>query len=74
MSKNNEEAWADSASRRIIQRETLLFLDQDEYERQVGKTTMSDFRDLYKAHFKAVYAQVRDGSFYFALRKAARSC
>ncbi|MCI5131009.1 MAG: methyltransferase domain-containing protein, partial [Candidatus Electrothrix sp. EH2] len=66
-------AWADPASRRIIQRETLFFLDQEEYERQVGKTTMSDFRDLYKAHFKTVYSQVRNGSFYFSLRKVMRS-
>lgn len=66
-------AWADPASKRIIQRETLLFLDQEEYERQVGKTTMSDFRYLYKVHFKTVYSQVRNGSFYFALRKVMRS-
>ena len=65
-------AWADPANKRIIQPETLAFLDQDEYERQVGRTTMSDFRYLYKAHFKTVYAQVREEAFYFALRKVSQ--
>ena len=62
-------AWADPANKRIIQPETLAFLDQDEYAQQVGTTTMSDFRYLYKAHFKIAYSQVSEGVFYFALRK-----
>ncbi len=62
-------AWGDPSHKRIIQPETLVFLDQDEYERQVGRTTMSDFRYLYKAHFKTVHTQVSEGTFYFALKK-----
>ena len=65
-------AWANPANKRIIQPETLQFLDQDEYEGHVGITPMSDFRYLYKAHFKTIYSQVRNGIFYFALRKTYR--
>lgn len=61
-------AWGDPSHTRIIQPETLMFLDQDEYDKQVGITKMSDFRYLYKAHFKAVYAKEEAGTFYFALR------
>ena len=44
------------------------FLDQDSYK-QVGETTMSDFRYLYKADFKVVYTDENDNGFYFVLQK-----
>lgn len=61
-------AWGDPSHKRIIQPESLVFLDQNEYNRQVGVTKMSDFRYLYKAHFKTVYSHVQDNTFYFALK------
>ncbi len=61
-------AWGDPSHTRVIQQETLLFLDQDEYRKEVKNIKMRDFRYLYKAHFKNVYSKVEDGMFYFALR------
>ena len=61
-------AWGDPSHTRIIQPESLIFLDQDEYEKQVGVTKMSDFRYLYKAHFKTIYSQIKEGTFYFGLK------
>lgn len=61
-------AWGDPSHTRVIQPESLIFLDQDEYNRQVGVTKMSDFRYLYKAHFKTIYSQTRGETFYFALK------
>lgn len=61
-------AWGDPSHSRVIQPETLIFLDQDEYTRQIGVTKMSDFRYIYKAHFKTVYSQVRGESFFFAIK------
>lgn len=61
-------AWGDPSHTRIIQAENLVFLDQDEYAAQVGVTTMSDFRYLYKAHFKTIFMQIRGESLCFALR------
>jgi SAM-dependent methyltransferase len=46
--------WGDPSHRRAILPETLVFLDQMEYVRQLDgerKTSMSDFRDIYKADF-----------------------
>src|SRR5262245_29516061 len=37
-------AWGDPSHRRVITGGSLVFLDQTEYQRQVGKTPMSDFR------------------------------
>lgn len=44
-------AWGDPSHRRVITVEQLAFLDQAHYD-QVGTTSCSDFRDIYKADFK----------------------
>lgn len=59
-------AWGDPSHRRVIQEETLIFLDQREYA-QVGHTKMSDLRNIYKADFRKRYAQTTKGDFAFAL-------
>ena len=61
-------AWGDPSHTRIVNRESLTFLDQCEYERQVGITAMSDFRYLYQADFQLLAATVRDENFQFILR------
>src|SRR5512143_115023 len=60
--------WADPSHRRAIFPATLVFLSQAEYEAQVGKTPMSDFRYLYKADFVPVHLEVHDETFSFILR------
>lgn len=59
--------WGDPSHRRAIQPETLIFLDQDSY-RQIGQTTMSDFRHLYKVSFKTIFTETKD-RFCFVLEK-----
>ena len=66
--RNSKWVWADPSHKRIIQPETLLFLDQDVYEKLVGKAKMSDFRYMYKAHFQTVLSQVQGDTFYFAIK------
>lgn len=61
-------AWADPSHRRVIAPQTLVFLDQTQYTRQVGKTAMTDFRWLWKGDFEPVAAEVSSGCFKFALR------
>ena len=58
--------WGDPSHSRVIQLQTLIFLDQEEYTRQVGKTAMSDFRYIYKADFK-IQAKENDGVLIFVL-------
>jgi len=67
-SRESKWLWADPSHKRVIQSETLMFLDQDIYEELVGKAKMSDFRYLYKAHFKAVLARVEGDTFFFVLK------
>jgi len=51
-------AWGDPSHTRVITSGSLVFLDQEQYRVQVGKTAMSDFRPWYKADFKAVYVDM----------------
>ncbi len=60
--RNSIWAWGDPSHTRIIQPENFVYLDQDEYTKQVGVTSMSDFRYIYKAHFKATYIEVKNGT------------
>jgi SAM-dependent methyltransferase len=60
--------WGDPSHRRVVQPESLLFLDQTEYQRQVGRTAMTDFRWLWLGDFETVAAQTVDGCFKFALK------
>ena len=61
-------AWGDPSHSRIINQGTLSFLSQKIYEQDIGKTTMSDFRYLYKADFQCVFSEVSDDNFRFVLQ------
>lgn len=61
-------AWGDPSHTRVITAGTLAFLSQKEYAKQVGKTPMSDFRDIYKADFDVVVADESTETLCFVLR------
>lgn len=61
-------AWGDPSHQRVISRETLVFLSQEQYRQQVGKTSMSDFRHLYEVDFVPIHLEDKDGTFYFILK------
>lgn len=60
-------AWADPSHTRVIAPQTLVFLDRTQYEKQIGKTAMTDFRWLWHGDFAPVASQVEHGCFKFAL-------
>lgn len=60
-------AWGDPSHSRLVTREQLTFLDQTSY-REVGSTTMSDFRPVYKADFEIEHLAERGGNLWFVLR------
>lgn len=60
-------AWGDPGHARIINAGSLVFLDQQEYARQVGKTPMSDYRGLWKGDFTRLAQQKQGESFVFCL-------
>lgn len=66
-SRNSPWAWGDPSHTRILQPEQLIFLTQPQYE-QVGKTSMSDFRHIYKADFDVVYCKDDGDQFQFILK------
>lgn len=63
--------WGDPSHRRAILPESLVFLDQSEYVKQLDgarKTSMSDFRSVYKADFKRLFQSDTRESFQFVLQ------
>ncbi len=60
--------WGDPGHTRVITQESLTFLSQSEYTKQVGDTPMSDYRHWYKADFEPIFADTQNGRFFFALR------
>lgn len=61
-------AWGEPGHTRVISLETLSFLDQTEYTKQIGVTPMTDYRFIYKEDFEIVLAQECDDTFAFALK------
>lgn len=61
-------AWGDPSHTRIISPASVTFLDQSEYEAQVGKTPMTDFRWLWSGDLRAVHIDCNDDQFTFVLR------
>ena len=52
-------AWGDPSHTRVITSGTLVFLDQEQYQKQVGVTAMSDFRYLWRGDFRATWVDVQ---------------
>lgn len=61
-------AWGDPSHTRVLTSGSLVFLDQDQYRIQVGKTAMSDFRWLWKADFRTVWLEEDEDKFCFVLQ------
>lgn len=59
--------WGDPSHKRVIQKESLIFLSQQEYKKQVGDTPMSDFRNIYKADFLPIAFKETPNRFFFVL-------
>lgn len=51
---NSPWLWGDPGHKRVIAPESLIYLSSEEYENQVGKTAMTDYRWYWKGDFKIV--------------------
>jgi 2-polyprenyl-3-methyl-5-hydroxy-6-metoxy-1,4-benzoquinol methylase len=60
--------WADPGHTRTVAAESLVFLSQAEYTRQVGSTPMTDYRAVYSADFETVASQESAETLQFILR------
>lgn len=61
-------AWSDPGHCRVISDATLVFLSQEQYRKQVGKTAMSDYRGWYKADFDVISAHEEGETLGFVLQ------
>ncbi len=61
-------AWGDPGHTRIIGPECLVYLDQTQYTRQVGKTPMTDYRFVYSGDLQAVDVGFQGEAFIYALK------
>jgi len=66
-SRHSVWALGDPSHSRVLQKEMLIFLDQDAYK-EVGKSSISDFRSIYKAHFKPIHVNEGQDEFHFVLK------
>lgn len=60
--------WGDPSHTAQYLKETLIFLHQPAYTEQVGKTPMSDFRNLFVGDFDIKLTDYKGGTFFFALQ------
>lgn len=67
-SRTSAWAWGDPSHTRVIQPESLVFLDQTEYAKQIGKTAMTDFRWLWQGDFEPLHLDDNGESFSFVLK------
>jgi hypothetical protein len=61
-------AFGDPSHKRVIQKESFHFLNQTNYTREVGKTSMSDFRYIYDGDFELVHYKEYQVTFEFILQ------
>ena len=59
-------AWGDPGHTRVISLESLTFLNQDEYARQVE--VMTEYRHVYHGDLRPVMAEVKGDTFAFVLQ------
>ncbi len=62
-------AFADPGHVRVIAPQTLQFLSQKEYEKQVGKNAFSDYRHCYTGDFDIWAIQESEHNYGYVLRK-----
>lgn len=67
-SRHSVWAFGDPSHTRVLQKEMLVFLCQEAYRDNVGKTSMSDFRSIYKADFKIIHVNEGPDTFSFVLK------
>ena len=60
-------AFGDPGHTRVMTLESLTFLNQPNYEKQVGRTAMTDYRFCYEADFDVLHGEQRGDHIYFVL-------
>lgn len=64
---DSEWAWGDPGHSRVINRGSVSYLDQDHYK-QIGRTSASDYRSVWKGNFHCVAVADPKDQFVFVLK------
>lgn len=68
-------AWGDPGHTRIISTQSFVFLSQQAYKDQVGKTAMTDYRFYYKADFDVLQStKTNEGQLIYVLKAVKPPC
>lgn len=67
-SRYSEWLWGDPGHTRAILPASLIFLNQPQYDQQLGNTAMSDYRYMYRADFDTLAAHDNRETFWFVLQ------
>jgi len=65
---NSLWSFGDPSHKRVINEGTLAFVSQKQYQREVGHSPMSDFRNIYKADFEVKGCEHKNDTFIFVLQ------
>jgi SAM-dependent methyltransferase len=60
--------WGDPGHTRYIGPESLVFLSQDQYTNQIGKSQMTDYRHSWKGDFETVDCNEDEADFQFIVK------
>ena len=63
----NQWLFGDPGHKRVINQGSLHFLSQNNYDAEVGRTAMTDYRWCYKADFHIDFIDMRDFNMIFGL-------
>lgn len=61
-------AWGDPGHTRQINEGSIVFLVQPEYVKQIGRTSMTDYRHVYRADFEVLASGTERDCFAFVLQ------
>ena len=65
-------AFGDPGHTRVLPPQIFTFLNQDEYEKQVGITALADYRHVYRADFEQVFEHRIDADQHAFILKAGK--
>lgn len=65
---NGPWLFQDPGHRRVIGLKSVTFLDQTEYQKQIGYTPMTDYRSIWKGDFKYIVGQETSDTTGFVLQ------
>jgi len=69
---NSPWLWGDPGHTRAIQPETFTFLSQKQYQKQIGETSMTDYRFCYSGDFEPMVLIPDAGGTFLYILKAIK--